>query len=168
MLRRMDALEAIVDRVMNGQNVDASLVQKYIEQGGDPSGLASNITNKIKERALTGVERSFSVKSITPQTAHKLEVLQDYLDEIDSKLPENYRFDPETGEIRPIGYTPDLEKPEKDPHLGKLFPKLPTDKWYSPKDIPSGKDWNDESEAYEPKGNPRKQKLHQKPKSIRT
>jgi hypothetical protein len=104
MRQKNNAGEAIVDRIMNGQDIPEKLMQKYIEQGGNVAGLPKFIMNKIKERNMTGAERQRDIRSITPNNAHKLDTLNDYLNEIDDRLKEGggYRFDPETGEIVPI------------------------------------------------------------------
>jgi hypothetical protein len=104
MRQKNNAGEAIVDRIMNGQDIPEKLMQKYIEQGGNVAGLPKFIMNKIKERNMTGAERQRDIRSITPNNAHKLDTLNDYLNEIDDRLREGggYRFDPETGEIVPI------------------------------------------------------------------
>lgn len=104
LVRRQNALEAITDRVMNGQNIDESLVQKYVEQGGDPKNLQKLIMNKMKERMMTGPERMQQFRQLTPGTMHRLETLHDYLEELHNGLPEGYRWDPETGEIKPLSY----------------------------------------------------------------
>jgi hypothetical protein len=96
--RRMDALDAIVDSVMNGQEVNPKLLEKYIREGGDPSRLSANITRRLKERTLTGPEREQDFKRASPSQIHRLEVLKDYLDE---QTPKKGMFDPESGVVLP-------------------------------------------------------------------
>lgn len=105
--QKTDALDAIVDRIQNGQGIDERLMLKFIEQGGSPANLPQQIRNKIKERMMTGPERVRDMKNITPSNAHKLEVLEDYINQIDESLKDkhgSYKWDPNTGDIVPVGF----------------------------------------------------------------
>lgn len=110
--QKTNAMEAIVDRIQNGQPIDERLMLKYIEQGGDPSKLPQQIMTRMKERMMTGPERTRDVRTITPGAAHKLEVLEDYVNQIDDTLNKEggYKWDPNTGEIVPIGFGSDQPK----------------------------------------------------------
>lgn len=79
--RKMDALDAISDRIQHGQEVNPKLVEDYIKQGGDITTLGKNIAGRMKDRMMTGEERMQDSKSMTPQQRHKIETLHQFLDE---------------------------------------------------------------------------------------
>lgn len=74
--RRMDALGAITDRIKNGKPVDPKLIQSYIQDGGDPSRLSESVVRKLKEGYLTGPERGYDIKRMSPGKAHDLTIQQ--------------------------------------------------------------------------------------------
>jgi len=78
---KVSALDAIVDRVQNGQPIDKDLLTKFIAKGGDPARLADSIKNRIVERNLDYADRQIYNKKMTPAEAHKLEVMKGLLDE---------------------------------------------------------------------------------------
>lgn len=100
--RKMNSIDAIVDRIQNGSDIDPGLFKDYIKNGGDPSRLSETVVNRMKERVMTGVERQ-QQGSVTPPQAHKLQIMKDYLD---STTPDPIKdpmgFDPGTGEVRAL------------------------------------------------------------------
>lgn len=98
--QKINALDAIVDRVMNGQSIDPKLVERYITEGGDPARLSANIVRRIKEKTLTGEERTLDAKTMSSGQRHKIEMLLDYLKgQFPDEKPEPQSFNPETGLI---------------------------------------------------------------------
>lgn len=102
MVQRMNALDAIVDRVQQGKEVSPFLFQRYIQEGGDPSRLSANLMRTLKERSMTGPERSFDVRAPISNTQfQKLDKIQEYLDGVTEGKPP-LGFDPDTGSIKPL------------------------------------------------------------------
>lgn len=111
--QKINALDAIVDRVMNGQSIDPKLVERYITEGGDPARLSSNIVRRIREKTLTGEERTLDAKTMSSGQRHKIEMLLDYLKgQFPDEKPEPQSFNPETGLIVASETTGSPERPK--------------------------------------------------------
>ncbi len=94
--QRINALDAIVDRAINGQEINEKLIERYITEGGDPRRLGANIARRIKERELTGPERIEDAKTMSPSQANRIETLREYLDK---NYPDRGQYDSESGAI---------------------------------------------------------------------
>lgn len=94
--QKLDATDAIVDRVQNKKPITPELIQRYIQNGGDPSRIAGSIADRIKQRYQTGPER-IQDGEVTPSQAHRIQKLFEYIKENEPR--EALKFDPTTGEL---------------------------------------------------------------------
>lgn len=79
--QKLDAVTAMADRVIRKEPMDPALMQRFVQEGGDPRQLSQMLQKRIKERYLTWDEKQKDFKSMTPQQAHKLQVMKKLMDE---------------------------------------------------------------------------------------
>ncbi len=78
--KKMGVLNAMADRVINGQDLSEELVQKYVEQGGDIRSLNQNLKAAIKANELDYFQRQENVRTKSPAQAKKLDTIKEELD----------------------------------------------------------------------------------------
>lgn len=78
--KKMGVLNAMADRVVNGQDLSEDLVQKYVEQGGDIKSLNQNLKAAIKANELDYFQRQESIRTKSPAQAKKLDTIKEELD----------------------------------------------------------------------------------------
>lgn len=98
--KKLGALDAIADRIMNKQEIPQELLEKYVREGGDPSRLADSIKRRIIERQMTFEDRTQS-KPISPSQANKLEIMKQYLDK---QTPSRDKAPEDRGELDKDGF----------------------------------------------------------------
>lgn len=72
---RKTAISAIADRLYNGDEVSASLLERYVHEGGSVSGLLSSVKEEMKHRQLMYMEEQMAKKP-SPGQARNMEFLQ--------------------------------------------------------------------------------------------
>lgn len=77
---RINAVQAIASRVIYGEEIPQELLHKYFEQGGSPETLMRDIQAAAKRHALNPLQQKMDVKTITPGTAKRLDILRKYND----------------------------------------------------------------------------------------
>jgi len=78
---RISILDAIVDHIQEGKTDNvAQLVSRYVKNGGDPGKISQAIQKRMQERQMDYSSRQLYNKQITPNQAHKLEVMKNLLD----------------------------------------------------------------------------------------
>lgn len=77
---KTSALDAIVDRIETGQELNDKVLQRYIDNGGDPKRLMQSVKQRMIERTMDFADRQIYNKSLTPQQIHKLDVMKSLLD----------------------------------------------------------------------------------------
>ncbi len=78
--QKHNAIRAITDRAANHKEITPDLIQRYIAEGGDPKNLNQAIKQELINRSLPWMDRQLVGKEMTPQKAHKLEILKQELD----------------------------------------------------------------------------------------
>lgn len=71
-------LDTMVDRLVQGKEVDQSLIDGYVERGGDPNSIANSIVEQMKNRVRGAGERYLNVTNPNMSTAEKAMRLQKY------------------------------------------------------------------------------------------
>lgn len=77
--QKIEAIDAIVDRIDNGKEITPELIQKYIEEGGDPQRLPRLLKQRMEERMLTPMEQLMR-RGVTPGKLHKLDRMKELND----------------------------------------------------------------------------------------
>lgn len=77
--QRLEAIDVISDRVMQGQDLPDSLIQQYMDEGGQISNLSRDIKQRLKGRMLPFEDKQL-IGPMTPQKLKKLEIMKDALD----------------------------------------------------------------------------------------
>lgn len=111
--QKIEAISAITDRIQNGEEIPPELLQKYIQEGGSASRLTQDVKGRIEDQSLSPAERPFKRGGMTPDKAHKLEVLKNLMEmelRDQKKSPKSgegkggWKEVPlEEGELKPIG-----------------------------------------------------------------
>jgi hypothetical protein len=78
--RRIGALDAIVDKVKNGEDIPDELLDRYIAQGGNMSQLGNNIKQRMLELDTTWTEFNESRRP-SPGQIHRLDRMKQFMDE---------------------------------------------------------------------------------------
>lgn len=104
--QKHNALRAITDRVVNNKQITPDLLQQYVKEGGDPRNLNQSIKDELIKRSLPWMDKQLVGKSISPDKAHKLQMMKEELDrefkrrqqakqpDNDTLMPELERQDP--------------------------------------------------------------------------
>lgn len=81
MQQRIEALDAIADRVENKQEITPELMQQYIKEGGSFQTLMPALKQRIIDRQMDWETSQLRSKGLTPEKAHKLERMKELMDE---------------------------------------------------------------------------------------
>jgi len=74
------AIRAITNQVVNHQPISQDLIKKFVAEGGDPRNLNQAIKEEIIKRNLPWMDKQLVGKTITPDKAHKLQLMKEELD----------------------------------------------------------------------------------------
>lgn len=77
--QKLDAVDAMVDRVTHNVPIEPWLVQKFVQEGGDPAQLPSVLRHRLQGRTLPFNDRQL-VGPMSVQKMHKLQTMKDALD----------------------------------------------------------------------------------------
>lgn len=93
MSNRAETQNSMVDDILGGKNVDPSKIVNYLQQGGNPKGLTTDLKNTMIERNRISIYNQALSKARTPQEAQKLRDLPPYLNNLPSNIsPSQGRF----------------------------------------------------------------------------
>jgi len=78
--QKQTAIRAITDRVLKQEQITPELMNKFIAEGGNPKNLRQAIKQEMIRRSLPWMDRQLIGKEMTPQKAHKLQIMKEELD----------------------------------------------------------------------------------------
>lgn len=79
--RKLDVIDAIVDRIENGGDIPPYLLEKFVKEGGNMNTLPKMIQSRIQDKQLDYEQRTAKGKTVTPDKMKKLEELREMMDE---------------------------------------------------------------------------------------
>lgn len=78
--QKLNALDAIVDQVRNGKDIDENLLTRFVQEGGDINNITNAITNRMRQGEMTWDENQLTNKQVSPAQIHRLQIMKEILD----------------------------------------------------------------------------------------